>query len=82
MDTVQRIYWKDAFGALQGMLIDYICAHGRFLMSPSGMAVSNTRYLSSSGTRVNAGIRGWNCTYLKQLHAKHLLVVSVSQISE
>ncbi len=39
--------------------IDYRCADGRFLMSPRGMAVSNTRYLSSSETRVNAGIRGW-----------------------
>jgi hypothetical protein len=28
-------------------------------MSPYGMAVSNTRYLSSSETKVNAGIRGW-----------------------
>ncbi len=35
----------------------YRCADGRFLMSPRGMAVSNTRYLSSSETRVNAGIR-------------------------
>jgi hypothetical protein len=39
--------------------IDYRCADGRFLMSPRGMAVSNTRCLSSSETRVNAGIRGW-----------------------
>jgi hypothetical protein len=39
--------------------IDYRCADGRFLMSPRGMAVSNTRYISSSETRVNAGIRGW-----------------------
>jgi hypothetical protein len=28
--------------------IDYRCADGRFLMSPRGMAVFNTRYLSSS----------------------------------
>ncbi len=28
-------------------------------MSPRGMAVSNTRYLSSNETRVNAGIRWW-----------------------
>jgi hypothetical protein len=28
-------------------------------MSPRGMAFSNTRYLSSSETRVNAGIRGF-----------------------
>jgi hypothetical protein len=40
-------------------IIDYRCADGRFLMSPRGMAVSNTRYLSSSETRVNAGIRAW-----------------------
>ncbi len=39
--------------------IDYRCADGRFLMSPRGVAVSNTRYLSSSETKVNAGIRGW-----------------------
>ncbi len=39
--------------------IDCICADGRFLMSPRGMAVSNTRYHSSSETRVNGGIRGW-----------------------
>ncbi len=38
--------------------IDYRCANGRFLMSPRGMAVSNTRYLSSSETRVNADIKG------------------------
>jgi hypothetical protein len=35
------------------------CADGRFLMSSRGMAVSNTRYLSISETRVNAGIRAW-----------------------
>jgi hypothetical protein len=28
-------------------------------MSPRGMAVSNTRDLSSSETRVNAATRGW-----------------------
>jgi hypothetical protein len=28
-------------------------------MSPRGMAVFNTKYLSSSETRVNAGIKGW-----------------------
>jgi hypothetical protein len=40
--------------------IDYRCADGRFLMSPRGMAVSKTKYLSSSETiRVNAGIREW-----------------------
>ncbi len=39
--------------------IDYRCADGRFLTSPSGMAISNTRYLPSSETRVNAGIRAW-----------------------
>jgi hypothetical protein len=38
---------------------DYRCAGGRFLMSPHGMAVSNTRYLSSNEIRVNACIRGW-----------------------
>jgi hypothetical protein len=38
--------------------IDYRCADGRFLVSPRGVAVSNHRYLSSSETRVNAGIRG------------------------
>ncbi len=39
---------------------EYRCADGRFLMSPRGMAVSNSSiYLSSSGTRVNADIRGW-----------------------
>jgi hypothetical protein len=47
------------FDYVQSMLgtIDYRCADGRFLMSPRGMEVSNTRYLSSSETRVNAGIR-------------------------
>jgi hypothetical protein len=39
--------------------IEYRCADGRFLMSSRGMAVSNTRYLSSSETRVHAGIRGF-----------------------
>ncbi len=39
--------------------IDNRCADGRFLMSPRGMAVSNTRDLSSSETRVNAATRGW-----------------------
>ncbi len=34
-----------------GVSIDYRCADSRFLMSPRGMAVSETR--------VNAGIRGW-----------------------
>jgi hypothetical protein len=37
--------------------IDYRCADGRFLMPPRGMAVSKTRYLSSSESRVNAGIK-------------------------
>jgi hypothetical protein len=41
-----------------GGSIDYRCADGRFRMSPRGVAVSNHRYLSSSETRVNAGIRG------------------------
>jgi hypothetical protein len=45
--------------ATQGIVIDYRCADGRFLMSPRGMAVNNTKYLSSSETRVNAGIKGW-----------------------
>jgi hypothetical protein len=39
-------------------LIDYRCAGGRFLMSPRGMTVSNTRYFSSSETRVNTSITG------------------------
>jgi hypothetical protein len=39
--------------------IDYRWADGRILMLPRGMTVSNTRYLSSSETRVNAVIRGW-----------------------
>ncbi len=39
--------------------LDYRCAEGRFLMSPHGMAVFNTRYLSCSETMVNACIRGW-----------------------
>jgi hypothetical protein len=51
-------------------------------MSPRGMAVSNTRYLCSSEAEVNAGIRGWICTYLNQLDARNLWVVSVSQMSE
>ncbi len=40
------------------IVIDYRSADGRFLMSPRGVAVSNTRYLSSSERRVYAGIRG------------------------
>ncbi len=40
-------------------IIDYRCADSRFMMSPRGMAVSNTRYLYDSETRVNAGIRAW-----------------------
>jgi hypothetical protein len=53
-------------------------------MLPRVMAVSNAKYLySSSETRVTAGIRGWKCrTYLNQLDARNLLVVSVSQITE
>jgi hypothetical protein len=46
------------------------------------MAVSNTRYLSSSETRVNAGIRGWKLHLSEALDARNLLGVSVSQISE
>ncbi len=42
-----------------GSPIDYGCADGRFLISPRGVSVSNQRHLSSSETRVNAGIRGW-----------------------
>ncbi len=34
--------------------IDYQCADGRFLISPSDVAISHQNYLSSSGTRVNA----------------------------
>jgi hypothetical protein len=37
----------------------YRCADGRFLMSPRGCWVSNHIHISSSKTRVNAGIRGW-----------------------
>jgi hypothetical protein len=37
--------------------IDYRCADGRFTMLPHGVAVSNQNYLSSSETRVDAGIR-------------------------
>ncbi len=48
------------YGAAYPLItIHYRCADSRFLMSPRGMAVSNTRYLSSCETRVNAGIRGW-----------------------
>jgi hypothetical protein len=39
--------------------IDYRCADGSFLMSPRGLAVSSTRYISSHETRANASIRGW-----------------------
>jgi hypothetical protein len=39
--------------------IDYRYADGRFTMWPRGVAVSNHIYLSSSKTRVNAGIRRW-----------------------
>ncbi len=45
--------------ALPGHSMDNRCADGRILMSPRVMAVSNARYLSSSETRVNAGIKGW-----------------------
>jgi hypothetical protein len=41
------------------ILAGYRCADRRFLMSPRGLAVSNTRYLSSSETSVNVGIKGW-----------------------
>jgi hypothetical protein len=30
-----------------------------FTLSPRGVEVSNHRYISSSGTRVNAGVRRW-----------------------
>jgi hypothetical protein len=41
------------------IVIDYRCACSRFQMSPRGMvADSNTRNLSNSETRDNAGIRG------------------------
>jgi hypothetical protein len=65
--------------------IDYRCADGRFLVSTRGMSlmsVSNTKYLSSSETRVNAGKKDGNHTYLNYLDARNLLVVSVSQMSE
>ncbi len=39
--------------------IDYRRADGSFLMSPRGLAVSSTRYISSHETRANASIRGW-----------------------
>ncbi len=61
----------------------YRCAEGRSLMSPHGMAVSNTKYLSSSETRVNAGIKGWKGHLSEEiLDARNLLVVFVSQMSE
>jgi hypothetical protein len=37
----------------------WMCRRSFSDMSPRGMAVSNTRYLYSNETRVNAGIRGW-----------------------
>ncbi len=58
---------------------DYRCADVRFLKSPRGMAVFNTKCLSSSEKRFDAGIKGYgNGTYLNQLDARNLLVVSVS----
>jgi hypothetical protein len=46
------------------------------------MAVPNTRYLSNSETRVMLAKEDGNCSYLNQLNARNLLVVSVSQIKE
>ncbi len=54
-----RFWWLHRCRCYGKSNIDYRRADGRFLMSPRGMAVSNTRYPSSSETRVNAGIRGW-----------------------
>jgi hypothetical protein len=51
-------------------------------MSPSGMAVSDPRYLSSSEQGLMSALEGGNGTYLNQRDARNLLVVSVSQISE
>ncbi len=68
-----------------GNHIDYRCADGRFLTSPCGMAVSNTRYLSGGETRVNTGKRGWELhlsEYILCQDRMLMLVVSVSQISE
>jgi hypothetical protein len=48
-------------------------------MLPRSMAVSDTQFISSSETRVNAGGNG---THLNQLDARNLLTVSVSQISQ
>jgi hypothetical protein len=39
------------------MHIDYWCTYGRFLMSPRAVAISNQNYVSSSKTRVSAGIK-------------------------
>ncbi len=64
----ERQFWNPGFvsyaivprcRSYSTILIDYRCADGRFLMLPRGRAVSNTRHISSSETRVNAGIRGW-----------------------
>jgi hypothetical protein len=39
--------------------IDYRGAYSCFLTLPCGVAISNQNHLSSSETRVNAGIRRW-----------------------
>jgi hypothetical protein len=51
-------------------------------MSPRGVTVASHRYLSSSETRLMLAKEDENSTYLNQLDARNLLVVSVSQMSE
>ncbi len=48
----QQSYSYTSIQMCSGCTIDYRCADGRFLMSPSDVAISNQYYLSSSETRV------------------------------
>jgi hypothetical protein len=51
-------------------------------MSPLGVVISNHRNVSSSETRINAGIKDGSCTYLNHRYVKNLSVVSVTPLSE
>ncbi len=66
----------------RGLIIDYRCEDGRFLMFVGCVAISNSESLFSSETGVNSGTRSWKNTWLNELYVRKPLVVSISQRSE
>jgi hypothetical protein len=62
--------------------INYRCEYGSFPVSASCVTISKPDSLYRSEIRINPGIRSRKRTYLIELDARKLLVVSISQRNE